>query len=185
MKKAYYLLILTFFSTMSFANEAKTIVITAKNGKVTQLKDVLSDSVSDYINYSIEEINSPYVIITEQYYEGHRNALLDLNSGKYTDFGGYPFFSSTKKHIVIANADLEAQYTDNALQIYRVEAGKFILEYDAKPTENWGPSSVKWLSPTRIEFLMENSECLFDDNKPCQKYFLTYQNQKWKKELVK
>jgi len=195
MKKIYCLLIVIFFSSISLANESKTIVIKAKNGKVVELKDstdLVDDGVSDshlvnYLSYSIDEINSiyNYAIITEWGYEGHGNALLSLDSGKYTNFSGYPYFSSTGKHIVVANVDLAAGYTDNALKIYRVEAGNFILEYDAKPSEKWGPSSVKWLSPTVVEFTEDTYECYMENLKPCAKYLVTYQNKIWIKQLVK
>jgi len=200
MKQKYFLLILMIFNSISIVDASepsayesmlgsqtlkriddKNLVITANNGKKVHLKDSISESDSDFISYSIMDIDfiNNYLVIYEQYWEGGAYALLNLDSGKYTQFDGYPSFSSTGSYLVVFNLDIEAGYSPNVLQVFQHETGKFILNYDAKPDHSWGAISLRWLSPIKIEFLMANSDCYFDDKKVCEKYFLTYEGQSW------
>ncbi|MCK4493860.1 MAG: hypothetical protein KAU26_07370 [Methylococcales bacterium] len=187
MKKIPYFLIGLCFSVGAIA-EPYSPTITA-NGNTIKLSDPL------YYFKTIKKLTlHNYLVVSQSTVESSGEfmlyGLLNLTSKKYNQFEGLPTFSHSGSHIVTTNLDIEAAYNPNILRIYKIKSGKFILEYDAKPTEDWGPSSVKWLSPTKIEFRMVNMKCVsyvgkdyYDSN--CPRYFLVYKNQKWKKELAK
>ena len=91
-----------------------------------------------------------YLVLVRQFWEGSGYGLLNMNTGDFYLLAGYPLFSPDGKYLVAVNQDLDAEYSPNTLQIYKVSP-TVELVFDAKPT-NWGPGRVSWLNENTVAF---------------------------------
>src|SRR5688572_8742536 len=127
------------------------IQITLLNGSTVSLKDGNAETGISYTAVEVA-LQGRYVVVHRQFYEGSSYSLLDRSSGKVTDLAGYPVFSPDSRWVAVANADLDAGYSANTLQLYRHSDGRLSLAFDAKPA-GWGPERVAWKSATQLSFI--------------------------------
>jgi hypothetical protein len=94
-----------------------------------------------------------FLTIRQQFFHGNTWVILDRKTGKMTDTQGYPFFSPDEKIFVSVSKDLEARYSPNTLDIYKLkEDGLEKVFEGVGKKEHWAPSKVKWLSNTKVQF---------------------------------
>lgn len=153
-----------------------SLSVELRDNSVVQLKESgIRFLVLEYLN------NKNMLVIFEQYWEGGAYGLLDLRSGSYVRFGGYPVFSPNEKHLVVAGLDLAAGYSANVLEIYTYNNNDFELMHK-EITVTWGPSRVQWINDKKLAYDMATLECAFFDKDVCLRKILQFDNQKWESQ---
>ncbi|MCU0623105.1 MAG: hypothetical protein MUF53_04485 [Gemmatimonadaceae bacterium] len=96
-------------------------------------------------------------VLHVQFYEGDGYLLVHTRTGATTPSVGLPVLSPDARRIAAANVDLDAEYSPTALQIWRVEADRLVLEWErdfvqqpVTPDRLWGPGDLTWVSPTEL-----------------------------------
>lgn len=85
-------------------------------------------------------------------YEGIANLLVNDKTGKKTWLKAPPVVSPDKKRFVTMSMDLEAGYSPNEINIWRLEESGPELEYSENLGEEWGPSDPVWKDKETIGF---------------------------------
>jgi hypothetical protein len=149
------------------------------DGRFRRLKD--QDPESGGVAYSVIEIalDGRFLVVHRQFYEGSSYSLLDRSDGRIIDLSGYPVFSPDSNWVAVAEVDLGAGYSPNALQIFKYSNGFFSLSFDAKP-DRWGPERVTWQSPTQLSYVHATVECQFENTSPCRTVTLTLGTDGWR-----
>ncbi len=86
-----------------------------------------------------------YILLYVQYYEGNGWMLVNRKNGFKRFMHGQPYFSPDNKSILTASVDLEADYSFNGIEYYKLQNDTLtkILELKIK---DWGPEKIKWTS---------------------------------------
>jgi hypothetical protein len=119
----------------------------------TKAKDVVfkndtSDTDSRVIYYYQKTLLSlGYIHIQGIYYEWTRDFLINLESGKETEFWENPIFSPNRKWILSYSGDLESGEMPNGIQLFSNNAGTITRVFENEIT-NWAPDDIKWEADT-------------------------------------
>lgn len=133
--------------------ERKGNVLIIKPNKKSRLEFVDVDSEDDNIELHtywgyIPEIQM--IVIHKQYYEGHIFIGIDKYSNIY-ELWGPPALSPDGSRILSYSEDIEAGYSNNGIQIWRVNNDSISLEFKVEPS--WGPNKAKWVNNDEIQVL--------------------------------
>ena len=122
-----------------------SLIFAVANNKVITLVDVHAenDSASSYRYLGFNKEIGQYVVYGS-FYEWYNYALIDKTTGDTTWTCGEPVVSVDKKYFICGNADLEAGFTFNGIELYEnVHKPKLICR---RELQNWGTTSIKWKS---------------------------------------
>ncbi|MCK7556091.1 hypothetical protein MKQ70_14110 [Chitinophaga sedimenti] len=125
-----------------------TLFFQAANRRVMMISDRDADEGNnpgeEFVEYSYygEVPGSGHWLVGCMFYESYAYALIGKETGDTTFTIGVPVISPDGKYFVAGNADLEAQFTPNGLELYR--NGKKPQLVDERMLEYWGPNTVKW-----------------------------------------
>ncbi|HEY3487333.1 MAG TPA: hypothetical protein VGL10_04655, partial [Gammaproteobacteria bacterium] len=128
--------------------EGKKLLVRLKNGGYFRIDD-------ENQGYNALEIVGlgKYLVLREQYWEGHTWHLLDLETGEILETKGYPLFSPNNQKFVCSQRDLSAGYSPNVLSVYVIKEGKPVSVFSIPPGEDdWGPGNVEWVNDAKIKF---------------------------------
>jgi hypothetical protein len=92
-----------------------------------------------YRGYS-KEVNQ--FVVYGAFYEWYDYLLIDGVTGDTTDLCGIPIVSPGKKQLISGNADLDAGYTFNGIELYDDSHPPNILA--SRELTKWGPKIIKW-----------------------------------------
>lgn len=101
----------------------------------------------NFINYFPD---TEYVLLHVQYGEGNDYMLINRKDGYRKVIRGLPYFSPDKKAILTANVDLDAQYSFNGIEYYKIQSDTLIKVFDLDIAK-WGPTKIKWASNQSAE----------------------------------
>ena len=105
-------------------------------------------------------------VLHAQYYEGDAWLLVSRKNGARTRISGLPVVSPDKRRFVTGSYDLEADYNPNEVVVWKIgDDGSFKMEWKAEPRE-WGPTFLKWLSPTQFRVRCEKPHRYPDKSAP-------------------
>lgn len=130
-----------------------TLVLTLENDHRLVFIDCASDdeSARQYWYEGLDQTGQGHVVRV-YYYEASEVLWVHAASGHVESLASVPVFAPDGLHFAIANADLEAGYTDNVFAIYRVTAqGAEQVFRDASDGE-WGASSPVWHSAASVSY---------------------------------
>lgn len=107
------------------------------------------DNIRDE-GYNLEHYfdNIGYFLLRVQWSEGNCWMLVNRKNGSKKYINGLPYISKDHKKILAINADLEAGYSFNGIELYTILADSLRTEF-SKETE-WGPIDVKWISSNQF-----------------------------------
>lgn len=124
--------------------DAKGLYVKLKNGNWKLLTlDQMSDEADNTFEHFFKEFG--YYSIRVQWGEGNGYKLVNYIDGTVTPIFGRPYFSPDGLYIISVNFDIEAGYSENGFQLFRIKNRKIQHLGDFKPTL-WGPISAKWLN---------------------------------------
>jgi len=128
------------------------LILKIDNNVDLVIEDIKSDwddcklhSFRDYF----EDINS--YIVEIQYWEGGAYYLINKSLGTKIVIPGLIAVSPDKKRFVSYNIDIEAAYSPNGFEIYRLGDNSFSKEFEFF-LDDWGPSNALWINNNQIEF---------------------------------
>jgi hypothetical protein len=161
-----------------FSRAGETLTIHASN-KPVRLPDQVSDQDSD-VHYSylafLPEVQLHVVHV--QYWEGNTYLAVHHGTGRTQNLVGFPLPSPDRSRLLAVSAAGESRYYPNAVEVFRVAGGKFILELNYHPApERWSPGDVQWESPTSA-FIAGTCTPDLQAQRPCPAK-LTFQNKRW------
>jgi len=87
--------------------------------------------------------------IRVQWGEGNGYKLVNYKNGIVTKLKGKPFFSPNGKYIITVNADIDAGYSYNGIQLFENKNGDIKEIGNYEPTD-WGPLSAKWIDNNKL-----------------------------------
>jgi len=126
-----------------FKRDSKGLYVKLKNGDWKLLTlDQMSDEADNTFEHFFKEFG--YYSIRVQWGEGNGYKLVNYVDGTVTPIFGRPYFSPNGLYIISVNFDIEAGYSENGFQLFRIKNGQLQHLGDFKPT-SWGPISAKWL----------------------------------------
>jgi hypothetical protein len=119
------------------------IEIKLLNGQTIKL---IPDTNREETDFSFENYfqELKLLLFRVQWGEGNNYAIIDFTNGKKTYIIGQPFFSPDKKFMVTINCDIEAQYSNNGFELFKVVNRDFKKIWSYDPT-TWGPVDIKWI----------------------------------------
>jgi hypothetical protein len=133
--------------------------ITARNGKIVVFtSNPQGEGYEDFhIYFPVGVIsNNQFAVVIDGRWEGRDIYLVSLIDGTTHSIDGFPVESPDHQRIAVYSMDLEANYSQNFLAVYKIDgaalAKEILLDGDADSDNLWGPDEVKWLSPSRISF---------------------------------
>jgi len=140
------------------ARRGAELAIPLLNGDTLALRDSTPDTPTGvWHSYRAYLPSIGYHVVEVQYYEGSTYLLVNGTSGKKTFSNGLPVVSPDNRRIAAGNVDLEAEFSPTTLQVWRLERDSLALEWEhdflaggAATDTTWGPSEVRWLTPTEI-----------------------------------
>lgn len=118
------------------------------NGKNFELKIPKYSDVADYaFEYYYKDLN--LIIFREQWSEGNAYLIVNRNSGEAIRTIGPPIFSPDGNFFLAINDDIEAGYSPNGIQLYKIEGNKItlLLEY----IMDLAPSRANWVSDSTFQ----------------------------------
>ena len=83
-------------------------------------------------------------VVEANIWEGFFYLLIDQCSGRRQYLWNYPVLSPDKKHIIVANSDLEASYTTTGMQLWAVTPTGVRKIWQREWTGSTGPGEVRW-----------------------------------------
>ncbi len=121
-------------------------------GVVTFVDDARPESgEANYHTYRTYYAAIGYYLVAHYMYEGGQYLLVNRRNGWRQAVFGVPVLSPDSQRLAVANADLEAQYTPNVLQVWHVEPDALRMEWQVQP-DDWGAEDPHWLSPDTLAF---------------------------------
>ncbi len=130
--------------------EGDTLFLKCDNGQTVKLKNNLSDG-DDVMSFNFKYLNNDinaYVVFC-YYYESYAVWLINKNNADTLVTINYPVVSPDKKQFVCANIDLEAAFTLNGMQLFKVENDIYIPN-GVRELNNWGPDKIMWKNDTTL-----------------------------------
>ncbi|HYG49951.1 MAG TPA: hypothetical protein VD905_03565 [Flavobacteriales bacterium] len=132
-------------------------VVKRKGNKLTftigknnlEYKNVRDEMSGEYVIYRLVDMNDEYAVLALLYYEGHEYMVLNHKTGKSFKTWGRPIFNASKSMVASGNYDLAAGYSNNGLQVFTNENGKWDLKM-ARLLDDWGPSGLWWVNDSVI-----------------------------------
>ncbi len=121
-----------------------------ENGEYLTIKDHLSNAYDYFVQDYLGDIG--YYSLYQTYDgEGYGGRFINSRTGGSQTGAGFPTLSKTKERFIIANMDLQAGYSWNGIEIYKVNKNDFTREY-REGFESWGPKDVIWVNDEHILF---------------------------------
>jgi hypothetical protein len=140
-----------------FARQDGTLKLHLADGQVRAFVDVpaneMEDNSEQQVSYALLQFfpEIGYALIDATYWEGGTYFLVDIKTGATTDVGGEVALSPDGRRFAVANVDIEAEFTDNMLAVYRVTGDGLVSEFLESP-EKWGASDVLWEGNDVVRF---------------------------------
>lgn len=91
-------------------------------------------------------------VISVSYYEGGAVQWVHATTGQVLSLASAPVFAADSQHFAIANADLEAGYTDNVFAIYRVTEAGAEEVFRESGGDEYGAAEPRWLDAGTVQF---------------------------------
>lgn len=91
-------------------------------------------------------------VISVSYYEGGATQWVHATSGQVVSLASAPVFSPDGAHFAIANADLEAGYSDNIFAIYRVTDAGAVEVFREDGGDEFGAATPVWTDASTVQF---------------------------------
>lgn len=91
-------------------------------------------------------------VISVSYYEGGTTLWVHATTGQVLSLASAPVFAPDRQHFAIANADLEAGYTDNVFAIYRVTESGAQQVFRESGGDEYGAAEPRWLDAGTVQF---------------------------------
>jgi hypothetical protein len=128
--------------------DSKGLHVKLKNGAWKLLPlDEMADEADNTFEYFFKEFG--YYSIRVQWGEGNGYKLVNYTDGTITNISGRPYFSPDGRYIITVNFDIEAGYSENGFQLFRI-SNKGLQLLGAYHPDTWGPVSVKWLDNSNL-----------------------------------
>lgn len=140
-----------------FTRQDGTLRLHLADGQVREFVDVpvndAEDNLEQQVSYALIQYfpEVGYALVDASYWEGGTSYLVDVRTGDATDVGGEVALSPDKSRFAVTNVDIEAEFTDNILAVYRVTADGLVNEFLESP-EKWGASDVVWQGNDVVRF---------------------------------
>lgn len=107
------------------------------------------------------------ILINCNLWEGHGSYIVNVIDGRKLSLDAPPIFSPDLKWFATVNGDLEAQYTENRVQIFDFSNGIGEVKWSFSPT-TWAPRSGSWESPEllRVSIAVASNNGLIESDIP-------------------
>ena len=130
--------------------ETKVLKPTATTNEITDE----GFSAYEYMNY-IPQMG--FFVVGAMGHEFYEYQLINDKSGSSVSVWGYPKPSPDFRHLVVANADLEAGFTANGIQVLGFTDKGFKLLWEEE-LEDMEPNLPKWLDEKTVEITLRSPE---------------------------
>lgn len=129
------------------------VILATREGKELHFENKLSEGPS-WVRYRFVQYWSEidYAMIEESHYEGKAYLLVNRGNGNLYKIPGPVLLSPDAQRVVSFSCDLEAGYNPNALEIWKIDRAKLVMEWSAKSPLKWGPMDVRWENGTTLTF---------------------------------
>jgi hypothetical protein len=130
-----------------------TLVVRLLNGGEERLIDCLL-SADRYARYQYLGMGpgDRGMIFGVSQYESNNPFWMDDSSGTTVVLASMPEYSPDSTHLAVANSDLEAGYTRNVFEIFRIRGRRLERVFEADGKDEWGASRINWISPDAVQF---------------------------------
>jgi len=118
------------------------------NGK---WKTLIANPEIEEFDHTLEYIFNqiPYYSVRVQWDEGNGYKLVNQNTGKVYILFGRPYLSPNKKYIATVSSDINAGFSFNGIQLFKINEDNLELIASYEP-KKWGPVSLKWKNDEEI-----------------------------------
>lgn len=140
-----------------FYKADSTLVLKLANGRTVRFPDWDNKNEEGY-NFEHYFNTIDYYLLHVQRYEGNCWMLVNRKNGYKKYISGLPYISKDNKRIITINADLEASYNFNGIELLTVLKDSLHTELIQETKK--GPVNVKWIS--KNEFLLKQEFFLSD-----------------------
>jgi hypothetical protein len=151
-----------------FSREKTKLVIHLPQGQSSIFENPIDDEESRQPSYWLDDYLPKIsgAIIHINVGESSRKILVNTITGQVTKIGGTPMLSPDGSRLLVYAMEIEFNF-ENYLAVYRVNSNKLEVEFDAGSAKfdgfsfftEWGPSDVRWLSPTEVGFNKTSLDC--------------------------
>jgi hypothetical protein len=123
-----------------------TLVLTRCHNGQDKLVSDLRESPDSLVQYAFAGAlpTARQWVVGATIWEGYYYLLVDQCSGRRQYLWNYPVLSPDKKHIIVANSDLEAAFTATGMQLWAVTPTGVRKIWQREWTGSTGPGEVRW-----------------------------------------
>lgn len=133
--------------------DSLSLKLSLRDSRVLEFRDCLKegDATRNYEFAGVGPLGRGY-LLRATYYESYGFVWANDSTGETTFLASEPVFSPDSQHFAIANADLEARYTENLFAIWRVEGPAIREVLSVAPGVAWGAEHPAWDGPSVVRF---------------------------------
>ncbi len=127
-----------------------TLFLKCDNGRIVKLKNINSDG-DDMEYFSFAGLNKDIngYVVSRMRYEYYDVLIINKHTGDSLFAIGYPVVSPNKQQFVCVNMDMEAGFTTNGIQLFKIENDMYI-SVGLRELNNWGPEKVMWKNDSTL-----------------------------------
>jgi hypothetical protein len=133
--------------------DSLSLLLRLHGGRVLELRDCLAagDDTRTLTFIGRGPRDRGYVV-RAIYYEASGVLWVNDSTGEKTFLVGEPTYAPDSQHFAVANADLEAGYTENLFAIWRVQGTAIEEVLRAPGGSAWGAAKPTWKETTEVHF---------------------------------
>ncbi len=98
-----------------------------------------------------------FYLIRTQWSEGSEYKLINHLDGRITPIWGIPYFSPDSRYMISVNGDIDAGYTPNGFQIFKLNNSRLKLMGSFEPVL-WEPGAAEWTDKQTMKIRCRTTE---------------------------
>lgn len=118
-------------------------------------------------------------------WEGSGSIIISETMGKIYHIDANPIFSPSMNRFATISWDMQAGYNPNRVQVWKVENGEIILDWDSTELDDWGPDGATWVSDDKLVLDMRGLDKNFNEYKMDTQYELSLTGKGWSGQIIK
>lgn len=114
-----------------------------------------TDEAGNTFEYYFKE--EGFYLIRTQWSEGSEYKLISHLDGRITPIWGVPYFSPDSRYMISVNGDIDAGYSPNGFQLFKLNSGRLKLMGSFEPVK-WEPGAAEWTDNQTMKIRCRTTE---------------------------